>query len=43
MDDVVGSNAWVLVTGASYGIGEVFAKRFAREGWNTILVARSSD
>ena len=35
--------SWVLITGASSGIGEVFAKRFAREGWNAVLVARSVD
>lgn len=34
---------WVLITGASSGIGEVFARRFAREGWNMVLVARSLD
>lgn len=38
-----GSGLWVLITGASYGIGEVFARRFAQEGWNTVLVARSVD
>lgn len=36
-------NQWVLITGASRGIGEVFAKRFAREGWNVVLVARAED
>jgi uncharacterized protein len=37
------SHRWVLITGSSAGIGEVFAKRFAREGWSVILVARSKD
>lgn len=37
------SKSWVLITGASSGIGEVFAKRFAHEGWNLILTARSAD
>jgi len=40
--DIV-ARSWVLITGASTGIGEAFAKRFAREGWNTILVARSQE
>ena len=35
-------NSWALITGSSSGIGEVFAKRFAREGWNVALVARST-
>ena len=34
---------WVLITGASRGIGEVFAKRLARDRWNVILVARAED
>lgn len=43
MTAFVSSKLWVLITGASSGIGEVFARRFAREGWNTVLVARSLD
>ncbi len=33
---------WILVTGASRGIGKALAERFARAGWNVALTARSS-
>lgn len=32
---------WVLITGASEGMGHEFAKRFARDGHSLILIARN--
>jgi hypothetical protein len=36
-------NAWVLVTGASSGLGEEFARQLAHQGANLILSARSKE
>lgn len=37
------NNKYVLITGASSGIGYEFAKVFAKNGYNLVLVARSED
>jgi len=36
-------NAWVVLTGASRGIGVTIAEKFAKEGANLVLIARSKE
>jgi 17beta-estradiol 17-dehydrogenase / very-long-chain 3-oxoacyl-CoA reductase len=36
-----GQNSWVMVTGASDGLGKSFCEEFASEGFNIILVSRT--
>ncbi|MBC2717436.1 MAG: SDR family NAD(P)-dependent oxidoreductase [Desulfobacteraceae bacterium] len=37
------NNAWVVITGASRGIGVTIAEEFAKKKANLILIARSMD
>ena len=36
-------NSWVLITGASSGFGEEFARQYAEQGHSLVLVARRMD
>jgi len=38
-----GSDSWVLVTGATDGIGKEFCEQFAKLGFNIILVSRNEE
>lgn len=37
------NNSWVLITGASSGFGEEFARQYAEQGHSLVLVARRMD
>lgn len=38
-----GTGSWVLITGASDGLGKAFAQHFAEHGFNLLLVSRTQE
>ena len=43
LTEVYGKNSWVVVTGATDGIGLEYCKAFAREGFNIVMISRSQE
>ena len=43
MHTTLSNNPWVLITGASSGFGEEFARQYAHQGHSLVLVARRLD
>ena len=41
MERYSGKGTWAVVTGSSDGIGEEMCKRFAKKGWNIVLISRT--
>jgi len=41
--DRYGTGSWVLITGASDGLGKAFAQQFAEQGFNLLLVSRTQE
>ena len=37
------ANKWVLITGASSGMGQALARRYAQAGWRLALLARRDE
>jgi len=38
---LLGKGEWVVITGASEGIGEEYAMQLAKSGFNLVLIART--
>jgi short-subunit dehydrogenase len=43
VNEMTADNSWVLITGASSGFGEEFARQYAEQGHSLVLVARRLD
>lgn len=43
MSDRYGAHSWAVVTGGSEGIGLAIAKKLAQQGFNIVIIARSTE